>query len=124
MVDKPHNHGGAKNKGKATTGIPNRDASISYASVVAGKQKNTSGGGVEGKNKSALVRVKILSNFNRNIYKKSILVQREQLGAKLLLDLSRNHRDTCKVHTLGQRELLRVKDLSTIKGIESDGIKS
>ena len=124
VVDKPHNHGGAKNKGKATTGIPNRDASISYASVVAGKRKNTSGGGVEGKNKSALVRVKILSNFNRNIYKKSILVQREQLGAKLLLDLSRNHRDTCKVHTLGQRELLRVKDLSTIKGIESDGIKS
>jgi len=38
-VDRPHNHGGAKNKGKATTGIPKRDDSISYASVVAGKRK-------------------------------------------------------------------------------------
>ncbi|KAK9994157.1 hypothetical protein SO802_023860 [Lithocarpus litseifolius] len=104
--------------------IPKRDALISYASVVAGKRKYTSGGGVEGKNKSALVGVKILSDFSRNTCKKSILGQREQLGAKLLSDLSRNNRDTCKVSTLGQRELLRAKVLSTIKGIESDGIKS
>ena len=39
-------------------------------------------------------------------------------------DLSHNNRDTCKVSTLGQRELLGAKVLSTIKGIESDGIKS
>ena len=39
VVDKPHNHGGAKNKGKATTCIPKRDASISYASMVAGNRK-------------------------------------------------------------------------------------
>ena len=101
VVNRPHNHGSAKNKGKATTDIPNRDTSISYASMVVGKRKNTSGGGVEGKNKSTLVRVKILSDFSRNTCKKSILVQREQLGAKLLLDLSRNHRDTYKVRTLG-----------------------
>ena len=73
MVDKPHNHGGAKNKGKATTCIPKRDASISYALMVAGKQKNTNGGGVEGKNKSALVGVKILLDFSRNTCKKIIL---------------------------------------------------
>ena len=39
VVDRPHNHGGAKNKGKATIGIPKRDASISYVSVVVGKRK-------------------------------------------------------------------------------------
>ena len=38
---------------QATTGIPNRDASISCTSVVAGKQKNTGGKGDEGKNKNA-----------------------------------------------------------------------
>nr|POE71550.1 hypothetical protein CFP56_12779 [Quercus suber] len=124
VVDRPHNHGGAKYKGKATISIPKRDASISYALVAAGKWKNTSGRGVEGKNKSALVGVKILSDFSRNSYKKSILGQREQLDAKFLSDLSRNNRDTCKVSTLGQRELLGAKVLSTIKGIESDGINS
>ena len=72
MVDRPHNHGSAKNKGKATTSVPKRDASISYASVVAGKRKNTSGGGAKGKNKSALVKVKILSDFSRNTYKKML----------------------------------------------------
>ena len=123
VVNRPHNHGSAKNKGKATTDIPNRDTSISYASMVVGKRKNTSGGGVEGKNKFALVGVKILLDFSCNTCKKSILGQRKQLGAKLLSDFSCNHRDTCKVRTLGQRELLGVKDLSTIKGIESDRIK-
>ena len=47
VVDTPHNHGGAKNKGKASTGITKRDPSISYALVVEGKRKNTSGRGVE-----------------------------------------------------------------------------
>ena len=124
VVDRPYNHGGAKNKGKATTGIPKRDALISYVLVVAGKWKKIRGGGVEGKNKSALVGVKILSDFSRNTCKKSILGPREQLGPKFLSDLSHNNRDTCKVSTLGQRELLGAKVLSTIKGIESDGIKS
>ena len=41
-----------------------------------------------------------------------------------MLDLSCKNHDTCKVSTLGQRELLGAKVLSTIKGIESDGIKS
>ena len=39
VVDRPHNHGCAKNKGKATIGIHKRDASISYVSVVVGKRK-------------------------------------------------------------------------------------
>ena len=47
VVDRPHNHGCAKNKGKASTGITKRDPSISYALVVEGKRKNTSGRGVE-----------------------------------------------------------------------------
>ena len=122
VVDKPLNQGGAKNKGKPTTGILNRDASSSYASMVAGKRKNTNGGGVEGKKKSALVGVKILSNCSRNTCKKSILGQREQVGAKFLSDPSCDYRDSCKVSTLEQRELLGAKDLSTIKEIESDGI--
>ena len=68
--------------------------------------------------------MKILSDFSRNTCKKSILGLREQLGPKLLSDLSHNNPDTCKVSTLGQRELLGAKVLSMIKGIESDGIKS
>ena len=68
--------------------------------------------------------LKILSDFSHNTCKKSILGQREQLGEKLLSDLSRNNRDTCKVSTLGQWELYGAKVLSTIKGIESDEIKS
>ena len=91
MVDRPHNHGGAKIKGKVTTGIPKREASTSYVSVVTGKRKNTRGGGDEGKKKSALV------------------------GAKLLSDLNRDNCDSCKVSTLGQRELLRANILSTLR---------
>ena len=98
--DRPHNHDGAKIKGKATTGIPKREASTSYASVVVGKQKNTRGGGDEGKNKTALVQ-----NSNPR-------------------DFSFNNRDTCKESILRQREQLRAKILSTINGIESNGIKS
>ena len=138
---------------QATTGIPNKDASISYTLVVAGKQKNTSGGRDEGKNKTALVQnsnprdfshtnchtckesilgreqlgVKIFSDFtrnNRDPCKKSILGQREQVGVMLLLDLSRDNRDSCKVSTLGQRELLRAKVLSTLKEIESDTLNT
>ena len=61
---------------QATTGIPNRDASISYASVVAGKRKNTSGRGDEGKNKNALVQNSnpgFFSYKNRHTCKESIL---------------------------------------------------
>ena len=124
VVDRPHNHGGAKIKGKATIGIPKREASTSYALVVVGKQKNTRGGGDEGKKKSAMVGVKILSDRSRNTCKKSVLGQREQLGAKLLSDLSRDNYDSCKVSTLRQRELLRAKVLSTLKEIESDGLNT
>ena len=122
VVDSPHNHGGAKIKGKATTSFPKSEASTSYASVVAGKRKNTSGGGDEGKKKSALVGVKTLSDRSHNTCKKSILGQREQLGAKLLSDLSRDNHDSCKVSTLGQRELLGAKVLSTLKEIGRDKV--
>ena len=85
---------------QATTSIPKRDASKSFASMVAGKWKNSSGGGDEGKNKTALVQ-----NSNPR-------------------DFSFNNRDTCKESILRQREQLRAKILSTINGIESNGIKS
>ncbi|KAF3975660.1 hypothetical protein CMV_001091 [Castanea mollissima] len=122
--DSPHNQGGAKNKGKTNIGIPNKDVSSSYASVVVGNQKNTTGGGVEGKKKSALGGVKILSECSRNTCKKSVLGQREHVGEKLVSDLSCVYCESCKASTLGQRELLGAKVLSTLKVIESDGMKS
>ena len=63
---------------QAITGIPKRDASKSFALVVAGKRKNNGGRGDEGKNKTALVQ-----NSNPR-------------------DFSRNNRDTCKEGILGQ----------------------
>ena len=69
-------------------------------SLVVGKWKNSSGGGDEGKNKTALVQ-----NSNPR-------------------DFRCNNRDTCKESILRQREQLWAKILSTINGIESNGIKS
>ena len=88
---------------QATTGIPNRDASISCTSVVAGKWKNTSGEGDEGKNKTALVQNSNPRDFNRtncHTCKESILGW-EQLGAKILSNFTRNNRDTWKKSILG-----------------------
>ncbi|KAF3965148.1 hypothetical protein CMV_010640 [Castanea mollissima] len=73
---------------------------MSYASVVAGKWKNTSGGGDEGKKKSTSGGVKIVSDCSRITCKKSILGQREQLGEKLLSDYSRDNQDSSKGSTL------------------------
>ena len=90
---------------QATTGIPNRDASISYASVVVGKRKHTSGGGDEGKNKTALVQNSNPRDFNWKNYhtcKESILGQREKPGKKILSDFNCNNCDTCKESILGQ----------------------
>nr|POF09162.1 hypothetical protein CFP56_75108 [Quercus suber] len=128
---------------QATIGIPNSDASISYVLVVAGKQKNTNGGGEEGKIKTTLAQnPRVFSRNNSHTYKESILGQREKLGEKILSDFSRNNCDTCKKSILGQREQpgakllsdlgcnnrdteqLGVKIMSTINGIESDEIKA
>lgn len=85
-IDRPRNLSGSKIIRKATSGISKRDASMSYASVVARKWKNTSGRGDEGKKKSTSSGVKIVLDRSRITYKKSILGQREQLGEKLLQD--------------------------------------
>ncbi|KAF3962417.1 hypothetical protein CMV_013056 [Castanea mollissima] len=99
--DSPHIQGGAKNIGKQNTGILIRDVSSSYASVVVGHWKNTTGRGVEEKKKSALGGVKIVSESSCNFIKKSVLGQREQAGEKLVSDPSCAYRDSCKASTLG-----------------------
>ncbi|KAF3971894.1 hypothetical protein CMV_004551 [Castanea mollissima] len=112
---------------QAIIGIPKGDASISFASVVAGKRKNNSGGGDKGKNKTSLVQNTNPRAFSRNNHctcKESILGQRKQLGAKILSNFSLNNRDTCKESILRQWEQLGAKILSTINGIESKRIKS
>ncbi|KAF3973521.1 hypothetical protein CMV_003057 [Castanea mollissima] len=68
-----------------------------------------------------------MSDPSRNsfvICKESSLGQREQLGEKFVSNFSRKNRVTCKESTLGQGEQLGVEILSSINGIESEGIKS
>ncbi|KAF3967881.1 hypothetical protein CMV_008167 [Castanea mollissima] len=93
--------GGAKNIGKPNTGIPITNGLSSYASVVVGHRKNTTGRGVEGKKKSALGGVKIWLESSRNLSKKSVIGQREQVGKKLVSDSRCAYRDSCKASTLG-----------------------
>ncbi|KAF3943638.1 hypothetical protein CMV_029821, partial [Castanea mollissima] len=122
--DCPHLQGGAKNIGKPISGGPLTDGSASFASVVVGHRKNTTGRGIEGKKKSALGGVKIMSESSRNFSKKRVLGQREQVGEKLVSDPSCAYRVSCKASTLGQKELLGAKDISTGKETETDGMKS
>ena len=112
--------------------------------MVAGNQNTNGGRGDEGRYKIALVQntdtckenflgqreqpgVKIFSipNYNSCVtYKESSLGQKEQLREKILLDFSHKNRDIYKENTQVQREKLGAKILSSINGIESEGINS
>ena len=65
------------------TGFPKRDATKSFASVVARNRKTNGGGGDKGKNKTDSVQ-------NTNTCKENLLGQREQSGVKILSVPSRN----------------------------------
>ncbi|KAK9991935.1 hypothetical protein SO802_026920 [Lithocarpus litseifolius] len=90
---------------QAITGMPKRDASKSFASVVVGNRKTNGGGGDEGKYKSALIQ-------NTDTCKESFLGQRVQPGVKFLSVPSCNSRVICKESSLGGREQLGEKILS------------
>ena len=109
-----------------------RDASKSFASVVAGKRNNNGGEGDKGKKKNVLIqntnpeqpRVKSLLVSSRNNREESFLGQREPPRVKILSESSRVNRVTCKDGTQGQRDQIGAKILSTIDGIEDKGIKA
>ena len=101
---------------QAISGISSRDASKSFASVVAGNQKYSGGGRDEGKYKSILVQNSKPRDFS--------LKNCDTCKDRLLSNRSRNNRVTYKDYIPGQREQPEVMILSTINGIESNDVTS
>ena len=101
---------------QAISGLSNKDASKSFASVVAGNQKYSGGGRDEGKYKSILVQNSKPRDFS--------LKNCDTCKDRLLSNRSRNNRVTYKDCIPGQREQPEVMILSTINGIESNDVKS
>ena len=101
---------------QAISGLSNRDASKSFASVVAENQKYSGGGRDEGKYKSILVQNSKPRDFS--------LKNCDTCKDRLLSNRSRNNRVTYKDCIPGQREQPEAMILSTINGIESNDVTS
>ena len=101
---------------QAISGLSNKDASKSFASVVVGNQKYSGGGRDEGKYKSILVQNSKPRDFS--------LKNCDTCKDRLLSNRSRNNRVTYKDCIPGQREQPEAMILSTINGIESNDVTS
>ena len=106
---------------QAISGLSNRDASKSFASVVAGNRKYSGGEGDGGKNKSVLVQNSKPRDFSLKNHD-TCLKYRDTCKDRLLSNRSRNNRDTCKDCIPGQRKQPEAMILSTINGIESNDV--